>query len=366
MQPQREPQRVTDTIFAPATPPGKSAICVIRISGPSVQHVYQRIIRSPSPSSPSPSNDSDNSSCWPPTPRRALLRAVHDPLTSEKIDQGLVLFFPAAASLTAQDLLELHLHGSTAVLKATLAALSKIKGLRPAEPGEFTRLAFDGGKMDLTEVEGLRDLIESQTEAQRRVAVRQAGVRQYSISLSLSHTHTVADAFGRRSLEQNTTADIHTYVRTYVRTIQQGQMRAAYDSMRSDIISAMSAAEACIDFGEDDDISLSSFRPAITRISALRAKISSHLLRSATSAEILRSGIRLAVFGAPNAGKSSFVNWLVRREASIVTAHPGTTRDVLELSLDLAGYPVIVSDTAGLRDATDEVEQIGVQRAKAV
>ncbi|KAK9897478.1 tRNA modification GTPase TrmE [Cystobasidium minutum MCA 4210] len=298
----------TPTIYAPATPPGKSAIAVVRIAGPQVSKVWQAT-RSPRNGKHKP---------WPPPARKAVLRDIYDAATQQKLDQGLVIYFPAESSLTALEMLELHLHGSTAVMKAVLRSLSTYEGFRPADPGEFTKLAFENGRMDLTEVEGLRDLIESETEAQRKLAVLQAG----------------------------------------------GEMRKAYDSMRKDIISAMSVAEAMIDFGEDEQIEQSTFAIAVGRIHQLRDKIVEHL-NKARRAEVVRNGIRLAIFGAPNAGKSSFLNWLSQREASIVTAHPGTTRDIVEVSLDFHGYPVIVSDTAGLRDTSDEVESIGVQRAKA-
>lgn len=185
----------------------------------------------------------------------------------------------ASSSLTAQDMLELHLHGSTAIMKAVLSSLSAIPGFRPAEPGEFTRLAFDSGRMDLTEVEGLRDLIESETEAQRNLALQQAGV----------------------SNEQECYASSLRF--------HQGQMRKAYESMRADIISAMSVMEALIDFGEDENIDESTYQSAQKTILRLHEVILQQLER-AQRAEVIRSGIRLAIFGAPNAGKSSLTNWL--------------------------------------------------------
>ena len=201
---QHDTPQEADTIFAPATPPGKSAICIIRISGPRVPEVYRSMVvpkkqrvreaeavelQAPAPSSSPPAPEVAS---WPPPARRAILcsiYALHSSTREEEgeekeritIDEGLVLYFPSSSSLTGQDMLEFHLHGSTAVLKSTLSAIGRVKGgttIRPAEPGEFTRLAFDAGKMDLTEVEGLRDLIESETEVQRRLAVRQAGVRR--------------------------------------------------------------------------------------------------------------------------------------------------------------------------------------------
>lgn len=251
-------------------------------------------------------------------PRKVSLREILAHGTREKLDEGIVVFFPASSSLTAQDMVELHLHGSTAVMKAVLSSLSRMDGFRPAEPGEFTKLAFDNGRMDLTEVEGLRDLIESETELQRKLAIHQAG----------------------------------------------GHMREAYEAMRSKIISAMSVLEAIIDFGEDESIDEQHYYPAREKIVQLRELITRQL-EQADRGEIVRNGARLAIFGAPNAGKSSFLNWLAQREASIVTAHPGTTRDVIELSLDFHGYPLIVSDTAGLRATDNEIESIGVERAKA-
>merc|ERR1712093_235022 len=269
------------TIFAPATPPGKSAISIVRVSGPGVSQVWQH----------TKSKRFPTRSAWPPVPRKVSLREILAHGTREKLDEGIVVFFPASSSLTAQDMVELHLHGSTAVMKAVLSSLSRMDGFRPAEPGEFTKLAFDNGRMDLTEVEGLRDLIESETELQRKLAIHQAG----------------------------------------------GHMREAYEAMRSKIISAMSVLEAIIDFGEDESIDEQHYYPAREKIVQLRELITRQL-EQADRGEIVRNGARLAIFGAPNAGKSSFLNWLAQREASIVTAHPGTTRDVIELSLDFHGY----------------------------
>ncbi|KAL8280656.1 hypothetical protein RQP46_006979 [Phenoliferia psychrophenolica] len=188
---------------------------------------------------------------------------------------------------------------------------------RIAEPGEFTRLAFEAGKMDLTEVEGIRDLVEADTEVQRRLAARQAG----------------------------------------------GHMRKVYDELRSSVIEAMSLVEALIDFGEDEGISEGVFDQAKGKVSTLLGLIKKHL-DDGRRGEIIRSGFQIAIIGPPNAGKSSLLNWFAQRDAAIVTATPGTTRDVVEVSLDFHGFAVTIADTAGIRETLDEIEAIGVERAR--
>ena len=291
----------SDTIFAPATAPGRAAVAIVRLSGPAAGDVCRRLTgRSP------------------PAPRRAVLCRMHDPQNGDAIDEGLVLWFPAPASFTGEDVLELQVHGGRAVMAALLDAMSAIAGLRPAEPGEFTRRAFLNGRLDLTAVEGLADLIDAETRAQARQALRQ-----------------LDGALGRR-----------------------------YDDWRQTLLGALARLEAEIDFAPDEQVPedlLEVVRPVVRRLSA---EIAAHLA-DGYRGERLRAGLTVAVVGPPNAGKSSLVNCLARRDVAIVTPLPGTTRDVLEVHLDLAGYPVTLLDTAGLREAADLIEAEGVQRARS-
>jgi tRNA modification GTPase len=291
----------SDTIFAPATAPGRSALAIVRISGPAAGDLCRRLTGRP-----------------PPAPRRAVLRRMHGPQSGDALDEGLILWFPAPASFTGEDVLELQVHGGRAVIAALLDALSAIGGLRPAEPGEFTRRAFLHGRLDLTAVEGLADLIDAETRAQARQALRQL----------------------------------------------DGALGRIYDGWRQTLLGALARLEAEIDFAPEEevpDLLLEVVRPDVRRLSA---EIGAHLA-DGHRGERLRAGLTIAVVGPPNAGKSSLVNTLARRDVAIVTATPGTTRDVLEVHLDLAGYPVTLLDTAGLRQATDLIEAEGVRRARA-
>ncbi|KAF8630044.1 hypothetical protein AX15_003135 [Amanita polypyramis BW_CC] len=240
--------------------------------------------------------------------------------SEDTLDSGLAVFFKGPKSFTTEDVLELHVHSGRAVIGSVLSALSSIPYCRPAEPGEFTRQAFLGGRLDLTQVEGLKDLIDAETESQRQMAVRASG----------------------------------------------GAMRATYEELRTSIIKCLAMVEALIDFGEGEEIEEGVYDQATAQARQLLNTIRSYLADSRRG-EVIRSGIRLAIFGPPNAGKSSLLNFLAQREAAIVTPIPGTTRDILELSLDIGGLPIIVADTAGIRKTKDVVEQIGVHRAtKAV
>jgi tRNA modification GTPase len=250
-----------------------------------------------------------------PPPRHASLRRLRDPRTAELLDQALVLWFPGPASYTGEDSAELHLHGGPAVIAGVAEALVAA-GARPAEPGEFTRRAFLNGRMDLTAAEGIADLIAAETAAQRRQALRQAG----------------------------------------------GALATLYGGWAARLTSLLARQEAFIEF-EDEDLPAGLDDAVALAGAALRAEIAAHLA-DAGRGERLREGLLVAILGAPNAGKSSLLNALAGREAAIVSARAGTTRDVVEVRLDLAGVPVTLADTAGLREAADEIEAEGVRRAR--
>ena len=289
-----------DTIFALSSGRPPAAIAVIRISGPAAGRALRAVIGRDVP------------------PRRAALATVRDPLSGGPIDQAVVLWFPGPASETGEDVAELQLHGGRAVIAATLAALGRIEGLRPAEAGEFTRRAFINGKLDLTAVEGLADLIGAETEAQRRQALGQL----------------------------------------------TGLLGVRAEGWRQAIVSALAMIEAGLDFSDEGDVPAETARGAIAIAQRLRDEILA-ALADAGRGERLRDGLTVAIAGPPNAGKSSLFNWLARREAAIVSPYPGTTRDVLELHLDVGGYPVTILDTAGVRASDDPVEREGILRAQA-
>ena len=253
-----------------------------------------------------------------PAPRRASLATFRDPQTGEDIDSGLVLFLPGPGSPTGEDVAEFHVHGGRAVVAAMLDALTALPGVRLAETGEFTRRAFFAGRMDLAAVEGLADLVAADTDAQRRQALAQA----------------------------------------------TGVLGARVTLWRHRILEARALAEASLDFADEDDVSADALEQARAGAAALRDDISAALAASA-GGERLREGFRVVVLGPPNAGKSSLVNALARREVAIVTEEAGTTRDLIEVHLDLGGFPVIVTDTAGLREAAGLVEAEGIRRARA-
>ena len=234
------------------------------------------------------------------------------------IDEALALWFPGPRSETGEDMAELHLHGGHAVIGAVLDALGAIDGCRLAEPGEFTRRAFENGRLDLTEVEGLADLIAAETPAQRRHAFRQL----------------------------------------------KGLIGDRAEAWRKQIIEALALIEARIDFSDEADVPKDLVGPALYAAQQLRCEIGDALANSRRG-ERLREGLVVAIAGPPNAGKSTLLNRLARREAAIVSPYPGTTRDVIEVHLNLADYPVTLLDTAGIRESSDPVEQEGVRRALA-
>lgn len=289
-----------DTIYALSSAAGRAGIAVIRLSGPNAAAALRQMIVGE-----------------PPAPREAGLRRLRHPQSGVELDRGMALMFPAPHSFTGEDVVELHIHGGRAVLRSVLGALASCEGLRPAEPGEFTRRAFEHGKLDLTAAEGLADLVNAETEAQRRQALRQ----------------------------------------------MRGELGGLYERWRQELMRALAYIEAHIDFPEED---LPSSLAGQTRavMAAVSAEIAGHL-RDKHRGERLRDGISVAILGLPNVGKSSLLNALAGRPAAIVAAKAGTTRDVIEVQLDLGGYPVTLADTAGLRDAQDEIESEGVRRARA-
>lgn len=251
-----------------------------------------------------------------PAARRASLTTFRSP-DGAVLDSGLVLFLPGPGSPTGEDVAEFHVHGGRAVVAAMLEALTARPGVRLAEPGEFTRRAFLAGRMDLAAVEGLADLVAADTDAQRRQALVQAS----------------------------------------------GVLGARVSGWRQRILEARALAEASLDFADEDDVAADALEQARAAATALRHELSAALADSG-GGERLREGFRVVVLGPPNAGKSSLVNALARRDVAIVTAEPGTTRDLIEVHLDLGGYPVLVTDTAGLREASGAVEAEGIRRAR--
>jgi tRNA modification GTPase len=236
-------------------------------------------------------------------------------VSGDVLDQALVLYFAGPRSETGEDVAEFQVHGGRAVVRAVLDAIGAIPGCRLAEPGEFARRAFQNGKLDLVEIEALADLVDAETEAQRRLALRSGCV-----------------------------------------------LSALYEGWRTQIIEVAALVEAAIDFSDEGDVGAKSFALARARATPLLSEIRAHL-DDRHRGEILRDGFRVALLGAPNAGKSSLLNALARREAAIVSEEAGTTRDVIEVRLDLGGLPVIVSDTAGIRDANGAIEREGIRRS---
>jgi tRNA modification GTPase len=287
-----------DTIYALSSAAGRAGVAVLRVSGPGARAGIESLTQASTPS-----------------PRRAELRSVAR--GGEIIDQALVLWFPAPASFTGEDVAEFHVHGGRAVVDAVLQALGDLPEFRPAEPGEFTRRAVENGKFGLTQAEALADLIDAETDAQRRQALRQ----------------------------------------------YEGALAEIYDGWRARLIRAAAWAEAGIDFS-DEELPGDVMARARAEAREILQEIQTYMDDS-RAGEILRDGLRLTVIGPPNAGKSSLVNALARRDVAIVAETPGTTRDAIEVHLNLGGYPMILTDTAGLRNAAEAVEAEGVRRALA-
>lgn len=287
------------TIFALSSGRPPSAIAMVRVSGPQAGKVITVLAGKLPP---------------PRMATRALLRDVGQ----RPIDDSVVLWFPGPASATGEDVAEFHVHGGRAVLAALFTALAAFEDVRPAEAGEFTRRAFENGKLDLTEAEGLDDLIHADTDRQRRQALRQL----------------------------------------------KGVLGDKARDWRARIIEASALIEAGIDFSDEGDVPAELIAPALAKVRALLAEIQEVLAAQGRS-ERLRDGLVVAIAGPPNVGKSTLMNQLARREVAIVSPYAGTTRDVIEVQLDLDGYPVTVIDTAGIRESDDPVEQEGVRRARA-
>lgn len=297
---------LSDTIFALSSAAGRAGVAVIRVSGPQSFTSFNALIKR------------DNIQLIPKT----TLRKIYDPVTGILLDEAFIVSFAGPNSFTGEDVIEYHCHGSPAVVEGVLGALGRMDGHRLAQPGEFTRRAFENGRLDLTAAEAVADLIDAETEAQRQQALDQMG----------------------------------------------GTLARLYDGWREELVRALAYVEAIIDF-PDEDIPDSETAKALPAIQKLYDDINIHL-NDNRRGERLREGIQVAVIGAPNAGKSSLVNALAQRDVAIVSPTAGTTRDVIEVHLNLGGYPVILADTAGLRpdqlsddNAHDTIESEGIRRA---
>lgn len=287
-----------DTIYAVSSGPVPAGVAVIRMSGPGVRFGLETMLGAV------------------PEPRLAKLRPIRD-RNGQLLDRGLVLFFAGPASFTGEDVAELQVHGGRAVVAAVLAALAELPGHRAAEAGEFTRRAFENGRADLTEVEGLADLIAAETEAQRRQALLQA----------------------------------------------EGGLASRLRIWSEALLHARAMLEAGLDFVDEEDVPTSVIASAVADARRLAQEMDA-LLSASAFGERVRSGFDVVLLGPPNVGKSSLLNALAQREAAIVTAEPGTTRDLIEVALDIDGYAVTLVDTAGLRDAAGLVEREGIERAR--
>jgi tRNA modification GTPase len=288
------------TIFALASAPGRAGVAVVRISGGQAGAVLQLLTQRDMPS-----------------PRMASLRSLVRPHDKMVMDKAVVVWFPAPHSFTGEDVVELHLHGGRAVIQAVTSVLAQQKGVRLAQPGEFTRRGFENGKFDLTEAEAIADLVHAETEAQMQQALRQ----------------------------------------------MDGALERLYDGWHVRLKASLAYIEASIDFADDELPADLAEKQAVV-LQTLRDEIQLHLADHRRG-ERLRDGYKIAILGPPNAGKSSLLNHLAQRDAAIVSAIAGTTRDVVEVQLDLGGYPVVMADTAGLRAASDVIEQEGIRRAHA-
>ena len=286
------------TIYALSSGPGLSGIAVIRISGPNTKKVLKNLTFLPIPN-----------------PKVASLRKFKNPETNDLIDEGILLWFPRPESYTGEDMAELHVHGSKAVIEAIYLCLSKIEGCRLAEPGEFTKIAFENGKINLLKAESISDLIASETEIQRQQAIK----------------------------------------------IMSGKSSDKFNFLRQKLLKILSNIEAKIDF-PDEDLPNNILKNMRSEIKSIKIEIDK-ILNDQKVGEKIREGFKIAIIGPTNAGKSSLLNYLSKREVAIVSEIAGTTRDVIEVSLNLNGFPVVISDTAGIRESKDEIEKKGIKLA---
>ena len=284
------------TIYALSTGPGISGVAIIRVSGPHSSKVIKSLTGQPLPKA-----------------RVATLRKINNIETSELIDEGIILWFPGPVSYTGEDMAEIHIHGGQAVILAVQTEISKIENCRLAEPGEFTKLAFQNGKINLLKAESIADLISAETEIQRLQAVK----------------------------------------------IMKGKSSEKFNKLREKLLKILSFIEAKIDFPEEDLPEENLYQ--IKRDSSDVLEKINKILNDQKVGEIIREGFKIAIVGPTNAGKSSLLNNLSNREVAIVSETAGTTRDVIEVHLNLDGYPVIISDTAGIRDSKDEIEKKGIK-----
>ncbi|XP_969524.2 tRNA modification GTPase GTPBP3, mitochondrial [Tribolium castaneum] len=293
--------RKQSTIYALSSGQGKCGVAVIRVSGASTELALKCL-----------------TGLTNPKPRTAILRSIKHPSSHEVLDKGLVLWFPGPHSFTGEDSCEFHVHGGIAVVSSVLNALGSLPDFRLAEPGEFTRRAFHNAKLDLTEVEGLADLLQAETEIQRKQAFLQT----------------------------------------------QGALSKLYNRWRGSLIKSVAHVEAHIDFEETETIDEGVLDLVVQEIQIMRDEIRKHL-NDGRKGELLRTGVKTVILGAPNVGKSSLMNLLCKRPAAIVTPIEGTTRDILEVTLNIGGYPLVLTDTAGLRyETNDIIEKEGIIRAK--
>ena len=286
------------TIYALSTGPGISGVAIIRVSGKDTKKIIQTLTNKPLPH-----------------PRVATLRKINKINTSELIDEGIILWFPGPESYTGEDMAEFHIHGSKAVIKALHASISKVENCRLAEPGEFTKLAFQNGKINLLKAESIADLISAETEIQRQQAVK----------------------------------------------IMNGKSSKIFNDLREKLLKILSNVEAKIDF-PDEDLPADVLKN-IKKISNEVILSIKKILNDQKVGERIREGFKIAIIGPTNAGKSSLLNYLSKRDVAIVSEIAGTTRDVIETHLNIDGYPVVVSDTAGIRDSKNEIEKKGIKLA---
>ncbi len=287
-----------DTIYAMSSGSGRAGVAVIRVSGPHTKDLLKQLCTGDL------------------VARHAYLKSIVHPLTGDLLDQALVLWFPAPGSFTGEDVAELHIHGGGAVMAAVIEAVGSVSGLRMAEAGEFTRRAFYNGKLDLTGIEAISDLVAAETDQQRRQALAQ----------------------------------------------MRGGLSDLLNQWRDRLVHILAYVEAGIDFSDEEDVGDDVNRHMVTNILDLKNQMAGHL-NDHRAGERLRDGLQVVIAGPANAGKSSLLNGLAKRDVAIVSEKAGTTRDVIEVHLDLNGFPVTVSDTAGLRDCGDEIEEEGVRRA---